>query len=144
VDDPAALKEILMSMEGGCLCGAIRYRIDGPARKTTHCHCLHCQRASGAPFVTWTEFRASEFTIVSGTPARYESRPQVTRQFCSRCGAQLTYQHAEDPGAIDVTTCSLDDAEAVTPEDHVWCDRMVSWVKIADGLPRYRRSRSAK
>jgi len=130
--------------DGRCLCGAIRYPIDGSSRRATHCHCLHCRRASGAAFVTWVEFRASEFTIVSGAPSRYESRPQVTRQFCGQCGTQLTYQHADEPRAIDVTACSLDDVDAVSPEDHVWCDRMVPWVKLSDGLPRYKLGRFDK
>jgi hypothetical protein len=128
-------------MEGGCLCGAVRYQIDGQSRRTTNCHCIHCRRASGAPFVTWVEFQASDFNVVSGAPSRYESRPRVTRQFCGRCGAQLTYQHADEPGTIDVTACSLDNVDAVAPEDHVWCDRMVPWVKLSDGLPRYKLGR---
>lgn len=106
-------------MEGGCLCGAVRYRVEGYSRRTTNCHCLHCRRASGAVFVTWLEFRASDFTVVSGAPSRYESRPQVTRQFCGKCGTQLTYQHAQEPETIDVTACSLDNADEVSPEDHV-------------------------
>jgi hypothetical protein len=128
-------------MEGGCLCGAIRYRIDGHPRRTTHCHCLHCRRSSAAAFVTWVEFPSSQFTLVSGAPSRYESRPQVTRQFCGCCGTQLTDQHAAEPGTIDVTACSLDNADAVSPEDHVWSDRMLPWVKISDGLPRYKLGR---
>ena len=129
------------SVEGGCLCGAIRYRIEGSSRRTTSCHCLHCRRSSGAPFVTWVEFRASDFTVVSGTPSRYESRPQVTREFCGKCGTQLTYRHADEPDTIDVTACSLDNVDEVSPEDHVWCDRMVPWLRISDGLPRYKLGR---
>jgi hypothetical protein len=128
--------------EGGCLCGAMRYRVVGKPRRTTSCHCLHCRRASGAPFVTWMEFPSSDFTWLSGTPARYESRPQVTRGFCRNCGSQLTYEHAAEPGTIDLTACSLDNVDAVSPEDHVWCDRMVPWVKLSDGLPRYGLGRS--
>lgn len=134
----------LARLDGGCLCGAIRYRIDGNSRRTTNCHCLHCRRASGAAFVTWVEFRSSEFTVVSGVPTRYESRPQVTRQFCGRCGSQLTYQHADEPDTIDVTACSMDSADGVSPDDHVWCDRMLPWVKISDGLPRYKLGRFDK
>jgi len=129
------------SKEGGCLCGAVRYRIDGYSRRTTNCHCLHCRRSSGAAFVTWVEFKASDFSVVSGAPSRYESRPEVTRQCCGKCGTQLTYQHAKEPDAIDVTACSLDNVDAVSPEDHVWCDRMVPWVKVSDGLPRYKLGR---
>jgi hypothetical protein len=132
------------AVEGGCLCGAIRYRIDGPSRRATSCHCLHCRRSSAAAFVTWVEFPSSDFTLLSGSPSRYESRPPVTRQFCGACGTQLTYQHADEPETIDVTACSLDNPEAVSPEDHVWCDRMLPWVKISDGLPRYKRGRDGK
>jgi len=129
------------SIEGGCLCGAVRYRIDGCSRRTTNCHCIHCRRAGGAPFVTWVEFRAVDFTLMSGSPSRYESRPRVARQFCGRCGAQLTYQHADEPETIDVTACSLDNLDPVSPEDHVWCDRMVPWLKLDDGLPRFKLGR---
>jgi hypothetical protein len=129
-------------IEGGCLCGAIRYRIAGPARRTTSCHCLHCRRSSGAAFVTWVEFPSSAFVWLSGSPSRYECRPQVFRLFCGACGTQLTYQRVGEPETIDATACSLDDPGAVTPDDHVWCDRMLPWVKISDGLPRYKFGRN--
>jgi len=87
--------------------------------------------------VTWIEVSSSQFTVVKGTLSRYESRPQVVRQFCARCGTQLSYQHADEPDVLDVTACSLDTLDSVTPEDHVWCDRMAPWIVLADGLPRY-------
>jgi Uncharacterized conserved protein len=120
------------------LCGAIRYQIEGEARRITHCHCIHCRRSSGAAFVTWIQFNPSDFKITSGVPCQYESRPRVTRQFCGKCGSQLTYQDAEEPHKIDVTACSLDNVGAISPDDHVWCDRMVPWLKISDELPRYK------
>ncbi len=125
-------------MDGGCFCGAIRYQIAGSPRRVANCHCEHCRRTSGAPFLTWVEVDPSRFRFVSGTPSRYESRPRVTRQCCPSCGTQLTYQHADEPDIVDVTACSLDAPDAVTPEDHIWCDRMVPWIKLADGLPRYK------
>lgn len=126
------------SMAGGCLCGSLRYEINGRPRRTTNCHCLHCRRSSGAAFLTWLEFHPSSFRFVSGAPCRYESRPDVTRQFCGTCGTQLTYQHADEPDTINVTACSLDNVDTVSPEDHVWCSRTVPWVKLADGLPQYQ------
>jgi hypothetical protein len=51
------------SIEGGCLCGAVRYRAWGNAYGITHCHCQTCRRASGAPFVTWAGFDADKFTF---------------------------------------------------------------------------------
>jgi hypothetical protein len=101
----------------------------------------HCRRTSGAPFLTWVEVDPSRLRFVSGTPNRYESRPLVTRQCCPNCGTQLTYQHAEEPDIIDVTACSLDTPGEVTPEDHVWCDRMVPWLGMDDDLPRFKLGR---
>ncbi len=124
-------------MDGGCCCGSVRYQIDGASSRMTNCHCEHCRRASGAPFVTWIEVESSQFRLVKGELSRYESRPQVVRGFCASCGTQLTYQHADELDVLDVTACSLDTLDSVTPEDHVWCDRMVPWLVLADGLPRY-------
>jgi hypothetical protein len=92
--------------------------------------------------VTWIELDAGDFAFVSGTPAEYESRPQVTQQFCSKSGTQLTCRHAAAPDEIDVTACSLDDVDGISPEDLVWSDRMVPWLRTDDGLPPYRSSRS--
>ena len=103
---------------------------------------MHCQRSSGAPFVTWIEVPSSQFSIVKGQPSCFESRPKVVRRFCSGCGTQLTYQHADEPEIVDVTACSLDTLEGVMPEDHIWCDRQAPWVVLADGLPRYGLERS--
>lgn len=130
-----------MKIEGGCCCGAVRYRVEGPPRRVTNCHCLHCRRTSGAPFITWAEFDPAELEIVRGAPGDYESRPRVTRRFCRECGTQLTYEHADEPDTIDLTVASLDLPDEIVPEDHVWCDRMLPWLRFADNLPRYGRSR---
>ena len=91
--------------------------------------------------VTWAEFDTAHFRFVTGTPGQCESRPRVTRRFCTRCGTQLTYQHADEPDIIDVTVGSLDKPEDLQPEDHIWTDRMLPFIKPADGLPHYPRSR---
>lgn len=128
-------------MKGGCFCGKVRYEVARPAGRMTNCHCLHCRRTSGAPFLTWFEVKVSDFRIVAGAPAACATRPGVTRLFCPQCGTQLTFQDADEPGSLDVTACSLDEVDGILPEDHVWSERMVPWLKLADGLPRFARSR---
>ena len=130
-----------MTMEGGCFCGAVRYRIEGTPSRVTNCHCIHCRRTSGAPFLTWAEAKASAFKFTKGIPNSFESRPHVTRKFCANCGTQLTFQNAEDDDLVDITVGSLDTPASVTPEDHVWCDRMLPWIKLQDGLPHYGLAR---
>ena len=130
------------SIEGGCLCGAIRYRALGTAYGITHCHCRSCRHASGAPFVTWAGFDTDKFTFVRGRPASNASSPNVLRAFCGKCGTALTYQRADLPGSIDVTLGSMDDPETLKPQDHTWTESRLSWISLNDHLPEYPRERN--
>jgi hypothetical protein len=128
--------------EGGCQCGAVRYRASGEGSNSTLCHCQSCRRSSGAPAVAWTTFRESKFVFTRGEPGRYRSSPPVVRSFCSACGTSLTYQHASFPDEVDVTVASLDDPSAFPPADHTWASEKIPWLELGDALPRYLRSRS--
>lgn len=127
-------------VEGGCLCGTVRYRVRGEPVRVTHCHCLDCRRSSGAAFVTWAEFALADFVFSMGEPAQNSSAPGVLRTFCRRCGTPLTYLR-EGGETIDVTVCSMDDPTAVSPQDHIWTVRQLPWVRLDDALPRHDRGR---
>ena len=128
-------------LEGGCLCGAVRYRGAGAPYAVTHCHCTLCRRASGAPFVTWFSIPAQGFSVVHGAPARFDSSPAAQRTFCARCGTPLTFQLHATPGQIDVTLCSLDDPDRLAPEDHTFTRSRLHCIVLADGLPQYATRR---
>lgn len=129
-------------LAGGCYCGAIRYETGAAPYDRTNCHCSICRRTTGAPFVTWFSVPRSEFRFVEGVPARFRSSAKGTRSFCARCGTQLTFEHDDAGDEIDVTTCSLDDPEALPPEDHSRTSSRLRWVRLADGLPEFAESRS--
>ena len=124
-------------MAGGCLCGAVRLTDRPPILFRNHCHCHWCRRAHGAAFVTWFSVLRSHFQLVRGEPARFRSTAKATRSFCPQCGTQLTFEHEDFSGEIDVTTCSLDNPEALPPTDHTRTSSKLSWIQLADGLPRY-------
>ena len=129
-------------LTGGCLCGAVRYEATGQPFHETNCHCSMCRRAAGAPFVTWFSVPRSELRFVAGAPTRFRSSEKGTRSFCSRCGTQLTFEHADFADEIDVTTCSLDDPEALPPKDHTRASSRLSWVRLGDGLRQFAESRA--
>ena len=130
-------------VEGGCLCGEVRYRASGALRGVTICHCATCRRASGAPLVAWCGFAPGNFTFTSGAATIYKSSPRVERGFCANCGTQLTYRRLDDASFVDVTIASLDDPEAIPPQDHTWVRGRLSWIKLADGLPAYTAQRTS-
>lgn len=125
-----------MEREGGCLCGAIRYRINAEPRQVVHCHCSICRRAAGAPVVTWVTLPAAAFAFTRGEPQRYVSSPKASRQFCAACGTQLTFEYNKTRGVeIDVTMASLDDPEAFAPTQHVWFADRLRAMSIDPHLP---------
>jgi hypothetical protein len=128
-------------LEGGCLCGAIRYSVSGPALDTGSCHCRTCRRASSAPELPFAQFATSAFAITRGYPARYRSSPEVVRTFCRTCGSPLTYQHNGKPDRLDIMICSLDDPDRLPPAYRVWTSHKPSWAVVGDELPAFATTR---
>ncbi len=130
--------------EGGCLCGAVRYRVDGEPDRSGICHCETCRRAASALSLPYAVFPVGQFGFSKGQPREYASSPHVTRTFCDTCGSPLTYSSEDAPNRIDVMICSLDDPGSVVPSCHVWVSEKVGWNHIEDVLPKYPTSLGAR
>jgi hypothetical protein len=129
------------TITGGCHCGAIRYALASPPQASMICHCRTCRAVSGAPVLAWISTSVDNVIITQGEPARYASSSDVQRQFCATCGTQLTYIGPGYENAIDITTASLDDANAFPPTHHSWLSHDLTWLKFGDGLPTFPQSR---
>ncbi len=130
-------------LTGGCYCGMVRYQATGAIFHETSCHCSICRRTTGAPFVAWFSVPRAAFRLTGGEPARFRSSSKGERSFCARCGTQLTFAHADLPDEIDITTCSLDEPNALPPKDHTWISSRLDWIALADGLPGHPQARGA-
>ncbi len=130
-------------LTGGCFCGAIRYEAADRALNCTNCHCTMCRGTTGAPCVAWFTVQRDDFRYTRGAPTQFRSSAHATRTFCPTCGTQLTFSDISAPDEIDITICSLDSNTTVTPQDHTFTASQVPWLKLADGLPCYQRSRTA-
>ncbi len=129
-------------IEGGCACGAVRYRCDSEPVTMFLCHCRDCQRASGGPFVAAVLLRREDFEFVKGTP-RYHATPSTSggmhvRGFCPECGSRLTGAEKDTPTPfIGVTASSLDDPSGFRPRMHSFASRAQPWDRMDDDLPKY-------
>jgi hypothetical protein len=127
--------------EGGCLCGAVRYRLHAEPFDPGYCHCRLCRRASGAPVLVFASVPRVAFELVCGTPRRYRSSSFGERSFCGDCGTQLYMEVDHDPETVDVTVASLDDPDATPPEFHIWHASRIGWFETRDDLPRFHAAR---
>jgi hypothetical protein len=129
------------SLNGRCLCKAIRYRCGPLLYPPTLCHCESCRRAAGAHAVGWLTVRPSDLHWLDAAPQEFESSPGVHRAFCGRCGTPLTYRNSTRPTEIDVTVCSLEQPERAAPVDHIWMQDAPPWDRPGDGLPQHPAGR---
>ena len=117
----------MQSNDGGCLCGAIRYRVRGPPLHSVICHCYTCRKASGAPSVAWLTFDRGQLEFLAGDPLSFRSSPGVVRRFCGTCGSAISYENSDSPDTIDLTTLTLDDPNAYPPTREVWLEHRLAW-----------------
>jgi hypothetical protein len=97
---------------GGCQCGAVRYRVEGPVKHASICNCRMCQKALGnfiAPFASFS----GRVEWTRGRPSEFRSSQQVHRGFCSNCGTPLSYRRGDHQPSL--TIGSLDDPDTVMP-----------------------------
>jgi hypothetical protein len=127
-------------MEGGCLCGAVRYAIEGEPINSGICHCETCRRVASAPRLPFIGVPSAAFRFTRGAPVDFASSPSVIRSFCGQCGSPLTYRRDGAPDELDVMTVSLDDPSAVPPTFHIWVSEALDWDCLAADLPAYPRT----
>jgi hypothetical protein len=136
IDEDAARRRTrrrTMEYVGGCQCGAIRYRAEGPRDRSCVCYCRMCQKAAGAPFMAFVRFPAAQVHW-SKPPAIFASSNHVERGFCPDCGTPLTYRDITGPN-ISLTIHSLDNPAAVQPEMSFSAEAQVAWCRNLADLP---------
>jgi hypothetical protein len=91
---------------GGCLCGAVRYRVRRPLRDVVDCHCSRCRRTHGH-VAAYAACRAADLALVAGAELRWYEDGDRARGFCARCGASLFWR-AAGRDTVSVTAGTLD------------------------------------
>ena len=128
------------NLVGGCLCGKMRYTIEGDPMFVSQCCCKDCQKATGTGHTTIIGIHKDQLKL-EGEPATYtntgDTGGKVTRHFCGTCGGRL-YTSGDAPGDhIMVQAGSLDDPGQVSPENCIYVKDRVSWDMLDESLPHF-------
>ncbi len=115
------------TLEGGCLCGQVRYRVSGPFDAFHLCHCSQCRRSTGSAHAAnifgtpdRLQWLSGENLIKRYTP---EQPDVISKCFCSHCGSLVPYTSLKS-GLLIIPAGSLDEAPGISPQDNIfWRDR---------------------
>ena len=126
--------------EGGCACGAVRYRLSSEPLFVHCCHCLNCQRQTGSAFVINLLIEAKRVEILGVAPQPVDvprDDGSVQRIFrCPRCQVAVFSEYSRS-GVWFVRAGTLDDPTDVTPDVHIYTRSKVRWVDLPAGVPAY-------
>lgn len=133
------------SHEGGCLCGAVRYRVRGEPVRSSACHCTYCQKRTGSAFGVGAYFGAADVEITRGRLTAYEHRSDesgrwLRNEFCPVCGVIVTWTAEAMPGLRAIAGGTLDDPKRLRIARHGWTRSKHPWVVLPPGAEVYEKS----
>jgi hypothetical protein len=127
---------------GGCLCGAVRYRVMGPVRDVVNCHCSQCRRTHGT-FGAYSDCAKTDLVFDEDRGlAWYRSSEAARRGFCRECGASLFWDRTAGDG-ISVAAGTTDQPTGLKTVRHIFTADVPDWYTIDDDLERFPQSMAA-
>jgi hypothetical protein len=127
-------------LEGGCLCGAVRFEITAPFISAGYCHCTHCQRRTGTGSSANGRVPQEGFRLLQGTDELRSFTPAqgVPKLFCGRCGSALFSGAPLSDREVAIRLGALDRDPGIRPEYRAFLDSAVPWEAVPDdGLARF-------
>lgn len=124
-------------VEGGCFCGAVRYRVRAVPMFVHCCHCTDCQKQTGAAFAINALIEASNVELIAGAPIRTTQKTDSGRPHdlyrCEFCLSALWSDYGRREVMIFLRVASLDAPGAITPDVHIFTRSKLPWVELPAG-----------
>jgi hypothetical protein len=128
-------------LEGGCACGAVRYRLESAPMFVHCCHCRDCQRQTGSAFVLNALIETDRITLLAGEPEPVpvptdSGRPHDIYR-CPHCQVALWSDYGRRPYLRFVRTGTLDEPSALAPDVHIYTRSKLPWVALPADVPAF-------
>jgi hypothetical protein len=127
-------------IRGSCLCGGIKYEIDGALGTALYCHCSMCRKFHGSAFRARVSVSKAAFRFTQGEAllTSYRSSADTVKRFCKICGSAMVNSWDPEPDMYGLAMGSLDDDPGIRAVCHIFVGSKAPWHEITDGLPQFR------
>lgn len=133
----------MAKLEGGCLCGSVRYTCDEEPLVTAICNCRHCQLQTGTAFSVVVGVKKGSIKFTHGQPTVYEDTGEsglpVHRKFCNKCGSPICTDVKATPEIDWIKQGTLDNTSLATPMISVYMDSAQHWVKLDESIAKFSK-----
>ena len=129
------------TFDGGCSCGAVRYRLNSRPMFTNCCHCLDCQKQTGGAFAINAMIETSRIEMLAGEPVVIEMPSPSGRGHevhrCPKCEVALWSNYGRRTWMRFVRVATLDEPHAIRPDAHIFTRSRVPWVRLPEDIPAF-------
>ncbi|MEQ1707382.1 MAG: GFA family protein [Terricaulis sp.] len=124
------------TFDGGCSCGAVRYRLNAKPMFTHCCHCLDCQKQTGSAFAINALVETSRIDMLKGAPKPISMPTESGRPHdihrCEQCQVAVWSDYGRRPYLRFVRVATLDQPHAIAPDVHIFTRSKVPWVRLPE------------
>ena len=121
-------------MDGGCFCGAVRYRLNDKPMFVNCCHCRDCQKQTGGGFAVNGVIERDRVELLRGAPTPHAMKTESGHPHdiwrCDSCGGAVWSDYGRRGVMIFVRMTTLDDADKITPDAHIFTRSKLPWVQL--------------
>jgi hypothetical protein len=138
--------DMARQLEGGCLCGKVRFRTNMAPIRTLVCHCRFCQRMTGTSYYAESLYPMDAVAFNNGQMGCYEhisdsSAKKVFVHFCTHCGTTVTLSFERWPDMRAISRGCYDDPDAVEVTSHIWTRSAQTGTALPEGVECFARAR---
>lgn len=134
----------MTTQQGGCLCGAVRIKVEGEPAFTGACYCRDCQYVAGGGAAYWVMYPANAVTVAKGETHTFavkaDSGSDVFRRFCPTCGVHLLANNSTHPEFISVKVGVMDDPSGFQSQGSIWASSAQPWHHPEPHLPAWDKN----
>ena len=135
----------MTKIEGGCLCGSVRYTSEAEPETVINCYCETCRKNSGSTNSFNLAMPAGSTKVIGDTVVKYvdnsgASGKPFNRHFCSKCGSHFLSDGPAYEGIEFIKAGTLDDPSWAEPQVHIWCEEKLDWLNLPEGSTQVPRN----
>jgi hypothetical protein len=129
------------TLDGGCACGRLRFRMNAAPMFVHCCHCKDCQRQTGSAFVLNALIETNQIDLLSGEPVPLPMPTDSGRSHrvfrCPDCGTAVWSEYGGLKTLRFVRVGTLDEPSALPPDVHIYVRSKLPWIALPDGVPAF-------
>ncbi len=125
-----------MKTQGGCLCGAVSFEVEGPLRPVIACHCTQCRKTSGHHVAATAAPKSAVSIQGEDRIAWFSASPDARRAFCATCGSHLFWDRL-DSESLSIFAGSLDGPLDLDIHSHIFCADKGDYYEITGEMPKF-------